>query len=64
MDTNTILTACDVGGVPAGSSDVQLMISEVLGLSQPQNDLNRDGVVNVLDIQKEINSAVGPGCQN
>jgi hypothetical protein len=43
-------------------ADVQQLISEILGPAAPANDLNHDGVVNVLDVQIVINAALGLGC--
>jgi hypothetical protein len=38
------------------------MINETLGLAAPNDDLNRDNVVNVADVQKVIEAALGVGC--
>jgi hypothetical protein len=43
-------------------TDVQLMINEVLGVAPPANDLNADGVINVVDLQIVTNAAVGLAC--
>ncbi len=43
-------------------SDVQLIVNEALGLAPPAHDLNRDNMLNVADIQKEIQAAIGVGC--
>jgi hypothetical protein len=57
-------SACSFG--PAASSasvaDVQTLINEALGTQSPTNDLNKDGVVNVVDIQIEILATLGMGC--
>ena len=45
-----------------GIADVQLIVNEALGAAPPQNDLNRDNVVNVADVQKLIDAALGMGC--
>jgi hypothetical protein len=42
--------------------DVQLVINQALGLAQAADDLNHDGVVNVVDAQKVIDAALGLGC--
>jgi hypothetical protein len=44
-------------------ADVQLIINEALGVTQPVNDLSGDGVVNVLDVQIEMDAAAGLGCK-
>jgi hypothetical protein len=38
------------------------MIDEALGIAEPTNDLNGDGVVNIADVQKVIEAAIGVGC--
>jgi hypothetical protein len=38
------------------------MVADALGIAKPNDDLNRDGVVSVADIQKVIEAAVGTGC--
>jgi hypothetical protein len=43
-------------------SDVQLIISEALGVAPAVNDLQHDGVVNVGDVQIVINAVLGMGC--
>jgi hypothetical protein len=60
--TSIAVFNCDINGVPPGVADVQVVIDEALGLLPAVNDLNNDGVVNVLDVQKEINAALGLGC--
>jgi hypothetical protein len=42
--------------------DVQGMINEVLGVAPAINDLNGDGVVNVVDIQIVIDAVLNLGC--
>lgn len=42
--------------------DAQQMINEALGVIAAGNDLNQDGVVNVVDLQIVINAALGFGC--
>jgi hypothetical protein len=54
---------CDV--VPLGFygvADAQREINEALGAFSPVNDLNSDGVVNVVDIQIVINAILNLGC--
>ncbi|HUB79014.1 MAG TPA: hypothetical protein VMB03_09475 [Bryobacteraceae bacterium] len=56
-------TYCAVTGhATAGVADVQLMINEALGAAYPADDLNHDGIVNVIDIQIVLNAALGNGC--
>jgi hypothetical protein len=56
-------TTCDVsGGTSPGIADVQRMINEALGTILPNQDLNGDGVVNVVDVQIVMNAALGLGC--
>jgi hypothetical protein len=43
---------------------VQSLLNQALGVTPAVNDLNRDGTVNVADIQKTINAALGLGCPN
>jgi hypothetical protein len=57
-------SACNFGP-SAGSANVanvQLLINQALGKQSPANDLNKDGVVNVVDIQIEIDAVLGTGC--
>jgi uncharacterized repeat protein (TIGR01451 family) len=50
--TVTGLSACDVNQTGSyNPADVQTMIDEALGKNSPVNDLNGDGVVNVVDIE-------------
>jgi len=42
--------------------DLQQMINEATGVSTPSDDLNGDGVVNIVDIQMEANVALGGPC--
>jgi len=43
-------------------TDVQLGIDEALGTTMPTNDINGDGVVNVVDIQIFIDGLLNVGC--
>jgi uncharacterized repeat protein (TIGR01451 family) len=63
-DVTAIITKCDINQAGTiGVAEVQEMIDEMLGLIQAANDLNNDGVVNVLDVQLIINAALNLGCQ-
>jgi uncharacterized repeat protein (TIGR01451 family) len=63
-DTITIVPlSCFVtGGSSASIVDVQSIINEGLGTLPSQHDLNRDGVVNVVDIQIVINAVLYQSC--
>jgi hypothetical protein len=55
--------ACSVsGGASAAVSDVQSLINQALGKSGPANDINSDGIVNVIDVKIVINAVLGQGC--
>jgi hypothetical protein len=61
--TVPVYTVCDVKQAGATTvADIQQMIDEALGVMPPANDLNNDKVVNVVDIQIGMNSALGNGC--
>jgi uncharacterized repeat protein (TIGR01451 family) len=54
---------CAITGDNAPSvAGVQLIINEALGVSEPSHDMNRDGVVNVADVQKVTDAVMGIGC--
>jgi hypothetical protein len=57
-------SACSFGPNAGSASvaDVQLLINQALGTQSPANDLNKDGVVNVVDIEIEIDAILGMGC--
>jgi thermitase len=58
-----VVSACDITlGSTTSVADVQKMIDEALGLAQAANDLNGDGVVNVLDVQIVIDAVMNLGC--
>jgi len=42
--------------------DVQALISEALGGDSPDNDLNKDGRVNIVDIRIVLHAALGEAC--
>ena len=46
----------------AGIADIQHMINEALGASSPSDDMNFDGVVNLIDAQIVANAAMNLGC--
>jgi len=51
-------TCAITGDATASVADVQFIINEALGLAQPSDDLNRDNIVNVADVQKVIGAAL------
>ena len=60
---STVVGFCDVNQLGNTTvADVQQMISEALGKASPANDLNKDGVVNTIDIQIVTNAVLGFGC--
>jgi len=67
-----VLTAVSAWGAPSNcdvlnlgattAADVQQVIDEALGTKQAANDLNHDGVVNLVDVEIDINAAMGLAC--
>jgi hypothetical protein len=43
-------------------ADVQSIVNQALGIAPPTNDLNSDGVVNVIDVQMAIATAANGAC--
>jgi hypothetical protein len=43
-------------------SDIQKVINEALGVALAVHDLNGDGVINVVDVQKVITAALTLSC--
>jgi len=43
---------------------VQLMINEALGVAPAVNDLNHDGVIDVVDVQRVIDAVLLLSCPN
>jgi uncharacterized repeat protein (TIGR01451 family) len=63
-DVTSIVTKCDIDQTGTiGVAEVQEMINQLLGLVKAANDLNGDGVVNVVDIQLVIEAALTQSCQ-
>jgi len=58
----TAITPCEINQAAPSLADVQLIINQALGLATAANDVNGDGVVNVVDIQIEVNATLGLGC--
>ncbi|MEI9976870.1 MAG: hypothetical protein WDO73_35370 [Ignavibacteriota bacterium] len=62
-DNTTIVSPCALtNDGRAGVADIQKLIDEALGISRALDDLNLDGVVNLLDVQIVISAASGAGC--
>jgi hypothetical protein len=59
-----VANACAIteGSGNATVTDVQQIVNEALGAATLKNDLNNDGVINVIDLQIVINSALNMGC--
>jgi hypothetical protein len=54
---------CDILQLGAtNAADVQALINEALGAAKANNDLNSDGVVNVVDIEIDIDAALTSVC--
>lgn len=59
----TPFSNCDVlHNGTTNAADVQRIVNEALGSQAPANDLNSDGVVNVVDVQIDIAAALGQPC--
>jgi len=57
------LAACEITGHNSVTvSDVQAIVNQGLGSSKAANDINQDGVVNVVDIQIVINAVLYSSC--
>ena len=57
------LFTCTVSGDQNASVlDIQILINQALGLIPPANDLNHDGVINLVDVAKLMGAVVGSGC--
>jgi hypothetical protein len=63
---NPLSTGCLAGTVDpltcATVADVQSIVNQALGVAPPANDMNQDGVVNVIDVQMAIASAMNGAC--
>jgi hypothetical protein len=63
---NPLSTGCLAGTVGpltcATVADVQSIVNQALGIAPPTNDMNSDGVVNVIDVQMAIATAMGSAC--
>jgi uncharacterized protein (TIGR03437 family) len=60
---NTGPNACSVSNaISTTVADVQAIVNQALGKAPAANDVNRDGVVNVIDVQIVINAVLGLGC--
>jgi hypothetical protein len=55
---------CDINqDGSTNSTDVLLMLKQSLGISAPNNDLNGNGTVNVVDIETVVNAALQSSCE-
>jgi uncharacterized repeat protein (TIGR01451 family) len=62
-DQTTITTACDVGQYgTANVQDAQKIVNEALGHMSPTDDLNHDGIVDVVEVQLVINAVLWQSC--
>jgi hypothetical protein len=55
-------SACSISQSATPITDVQLIVNQALGAMPATNDLNGDGVVDVVDVQIVTNAALGLGC--
>jgi YD repeat-containing protein len=54
---------CDIKNLGSTTAaDVQALINEALGSSAPNNDLNGDGVINVVDVMIDAGVVLGDPC--
>jgi hypothetical protein len=64
LTVGTVVYHCSVTGAPTTTvSDVQALVNESLGGATAAHDLNKDGVINVADIQIVIDAALGLPCK-
>jgi hypothetical protein len=56
------LTCAITGDALPANADVQLILTEALGTAPPNDDINQDGTINVVDIQTVVNATFGLGC--
>jgi streptogramin lyase len=62
--TANFVSACVLTNDASPSvADVQSMVNEALGIVAATDDLNGDGVVNVVDAQLVLNAAINLGCE-
>jgi hypothetical protein len=63
---NPLSTGCLAGTVGpltcATVAEVQSIVNQALGIASPTNDINGDGVVNVIDVQMTIATAMNRAC--
>jgi hypothetical protein len=58
------ISKCDINQDKSTNvTDVQLMANQAFGSSTPDNDLNIDGVIDVVDVQYVIEAVLGHGCK-
>lgn len=56
------LTCAVTGEASPGPADVKLILQEALGAALPNDDINQDGLINVVDVQAVVNATVGLAC--
>ena len=57
-----LLTCTSTGDASASVADVQAMINQALGIATAAYDMNEDGVVNVVDVERVLTAALGGAC--
>ena len=61
--TVKLINLCEItNDTTPGLADVQLIFKQAMGTAPPLNDLNYDGVVNVVDVQILLNAALQLAC--
>jgi hypothetical protein len=60
--TVSLFTRAVTGDSSPSVADVQAMINQTLGVAPPVNDRNRDGVVNPVDVEKVVSTAMELTC--
>jgi len=62
-DLTAVFTRCDVNQYGSTTvADVQSILNQAIGGTTAVNDLNHDGLVNVVDVRIAIDAALGWGC--
>ena len=56
-------TCTMTGDATASVADAQFIVNEALGVIAANNDLNGDGMVNIVDVQQVIGAVLGLGCR-
>ena len=62
-ETRIVPLSCDVNNSGAVDSfDLPAILNQALGLGHPNNDLNGDGIVNILDVQMIVIALATGAC--